>query len=210
MALLHRAALTPSKLELLQGWLPGRPWFQGAASAGLVQVAAFRFDDPDGEVGLETILVRAGDGPVLQVPLTYRGAALEGGEARLIGTVEHSVLGRRWVYDACGDPVYAAQLAHAIYTGGGQAEQVIEVDGRRETRPPSMTVTGSGAEDAGAPVTGAVAEVVDDDPTIVVTESLRLVVIRHLGTIDRVSGPILAGTWPGQEIPLPLAYAEPR
>ncbi|MET0491926.1 MAG: hypothetical protein ABW000_02220 [Actinoplanes sp.] len=210
MALLHRAELTPTKLELLQGWLPGRPWFQGEASAALTRVAAFRFDDPAGEVGIETMLVRAGDGPVLQVPLTYRDAPLAGAEAHLIGTTDHSVLGHRWVYDACGDPIYAAQLAHTIFTGGEQAEQVIEIDGKLETREPTMTVTGSGAEDAGAPAVGEVAEVVDEDPTTIVTEKLELVVLRHLGTTDRTSGPILAGTWPGQEIPLPLAYAAPR
>src|ERR1700710_2202585 len=99
MALLHRATLQPSKLELLQDWAPTQPWFDGDRSAELVTVAAYRFDDPEGEVGIETLLVRAGDGPVLQVPLTYRAAPLDGGDAWLIGTMQHSVLGQRWTYD---------------------------------------------------------------------------------------------------------------
>src|SRR5215218_7739419 len=100
MALLHRAEITPTKLELLDAWLPTRAWYRGPADPGLAKVGAFRFDDPAGEVGIETLLVQAGDGPVLQVPLTYRAAPLAGAEPWLIGTTEHSVLGRRWVYDA--------------------------------------------------------------------------------------------------------------
>ena len=92
MALLHRADLTPTKLELLQAWLPTRSWYTGPAAPQLTKVGAFRFDDPAGAVGVETMLVRAGDGPVLQVPLTYRGAPLDGAERWLVGTTEHSVL----------------------------------------------------------------------------------------------------------------------
>src|SRR5690349_21374341 len=99
MALLHKATVTPTKLELLAGWLPGRRWHQ-SASGELERVAAFRFDDPAGAVGIETMLVRFGDGPVHHVPLTYRDAPLPGCDNWLIGTAEHSVLGKRWVYDA--------------------------------------------------------------------------------------------------------------
>src|SRR3954447_24356408 len=73
MALIHRADLSPSKIDLLAAWLPGNPWYQTAAGE-LARVASYRFDDPDGEVGVETLLVRAGDGPTFQVPLTYPGA----------------------------------------------------------------------------------------------------------------------------------------
>lgn len=207
MALVHRADLTPTKLELLAGWLPGRPWFQGRPAGEVVRVAAYRFDDPAGEVGIETMLVRAGDGPVLQVPLTYRGAPLDGAERWLIGTTEHSVLGRRWVYDACGDPVYVAALARVIHAGGTQAEEYFEVDGRRETRPPGMLVSGSGTSDAPVPAAGTVHRVVDEDPTAILTDDVELFVLRDLGTTDRVSGPVLTGTWSDQQPPLPLAYA---
>src|SRR5690242_12066121 len=102
MALVHRAVLRPDKLQLLTGWLPGRPWYPGTAAAGLEKVASFRFDDPDDRVGIETMLVHAEGGPLVQVPLTYRDAPLAGAEAWLVGTAEHSVLGTRWVYDGCG------------------------------------------------------------------------------------------------------------
>jgi hypothetical protein len=207
MALLHRTELTPNKIELLTGWIFDRPWYQGPPSGEVERVATYRFDDPAGEVGLETMLVRVGDGPVLQVPLSYRGAPLDGAEDHLIGTTEHGVLGRRWIYDACGDPVYAAVLARAIHTDATQAEEFFEVDGRRELRAPSMAVSGSGTADAPVPATGTVHRVEDDDPAVIVTDEVELHVLRRLGTRERVSGPVLSGTWGDESLPLPLAYA---
>jgi hypothetical protein len=210
MALLHRAELNPTKLELLAAWLPDRPWYQGPAAADIVRVASYRFDDPAGAVGIETMLVKAGDGPVHQVPLTYRGARLDDGDDWLIGTTEHSVLGRRWVYDACADPVYAAALASAIVAGTGQAEEFLEVDGRLERREPSMAVTGSGAQDADVPEVVAIRRVVDGDPTLIVADSIELAVVRRLDGSNELPGATLTGRWSGQSTPLPLAYASPR
>src|SRR3954469_13492171 len=161
MALLHQAQISPTKLELLTAWLPARGWYRAADGAQLERVAACRFDDPRGEVGIETMLVRAGDGPGLHVPLTYRGAPLEGAEEWLVGTCEHTVLGPRWVYDACGDPVYAAALASAIVAGTGQAEEFVQIDGVPQRREPSMTVTGSGLAGVDVPDVLAVRRVVD-------------------------------------------------
>ncbi|MEU7902544.1 CG0192-related protein [Actinoplanes sp. NPDC049118] len=185
MALLYRAELKPSKLELVAAWLPGRPWFEGTAAPVLDRVAAYRFDDPAGEVGIETLLVRFGDGPIHQVPLTYRGAPLDGGDGWLIGTMEHGVLGRRWVYDALGDPVYLAALAGA-FAGVPQAEEFFEVDGRLERRAPSMAITGSGAVPEGGEAT----------------------VVRRLGDGAASAGAALTGTWDGQPDPVLLAHAE--
>ncbi|MFD2766038.1 CG0192-related protein [Micromonospora eburnea] len=207
MALLHRAELRPSKLDLLAAWVPGRPWFAGSAAAGLTRVGAFRFDDPAGEVGIETLLVRAGDGPVLQVPLTYRGAPLPGAEQWLVGTTEHSVLGPRWVYDACGDPVYPPALAAAVLAGAGQAEEYFEVDGRREVRASDTSVTGSRVDGFEPPVVGAPWAVVDGDPTLIRADQVELALVRRPAPAVSASGPCLAATWPGQPTPLPLAYA---
>jgi hypothetical protein len=162
MAILHaNADITPTKPELLATWLPTQPWFVGDASA-LQHLGAYRFDDPDGEVGMETHLVRAGDGPAVQVPWTYRGAPLDGAESLLVGTMDHTVLGRRWVYDAVGDPVYQAVLAATILTGGTQAELVRDLgDGRTEIRPPDVLVAGSGTASSAAPVDLEVRRVLD-------------------------------------------------
>jgi Maltokinase N-terminal cap domain len=207
MALLHQADLNPTKLELLAAWLPTRAWYPGPAGAELKRIAAYRFDDPEGEVGIETILVRAGDGPLVQAPLTYRGAPLPDAEAFLIGTTDHSVLGKRWVYEACGDPVYVNVLTTVMRTGGGQAEEFVEVNGEPVRRETPMVVTGSGT-DAASP-TVAIARVADGDPTLIVTDGPALSIPRILnGTADVIAGALtLTGTWPGQATPVLLATA---
>ncbi|TDC40623.1 hypothetical protein E1211_00490 [Micromonospora sp. 15K316] len=210
MALLHRADVRPTKLELLAAWLPDRPWFQGEAGAELERVAAYRFDDPAGEVGIETLLVRAGAGPVHQVPLTYRGAPLDAARRWLVGTCEHSVLGRRWVYDACGDPVYAAALARAVLTGAGQVEEYFEVDGVREVRPQSMTIVADGPRPVAVPEFGPIEQAQEGDPTRIVGEAVELAVVRRLGEHTELPGSRLTGSWEGQPAALPLAYVSPR
>lgn len=204
MALLHKATLTPSKLELLTDWLPSRTWYTAPAGKPK-QVARFRFDDPAGAVGIETILVQVGDGPVHQVPLTYREAPLPDGEDLLLGTSEHSVLGKRWIYDATGDPVYAAALASAILANTGQAEQLLDVGGRLERREPDMTVASNGSSGAPVPAVTRIERVTDGDPTLVETDSVRLTIVRRLGA--ELTGTVLTGDWPDQPTPLPLASA---
>lgn len=207
MALIHRATLRPTKLALLAAWLPDRPWFT-ASDGELVRVAGYRFDDPTDAVGIETMLVRAGDGPVHQVPLTYRGAPLDGGDAALLGTTEHSVLGKRWVYDACGDPVYVAALASAILGNTGQADEFVDADGRLEPRQLSMSIAGS--PDGGTvPDIGAIQRVAGDDPTLIVTDTVELTVARGLAGTE-LTGTVLTGVWSGQETPTPLAAATLR
>lgn len=216
MALLHRAELRPSKIELVAGWAPSQPWFEASAGAEPATVASFRFDDPAGEVGIETLLVRAGDGPVQQVPLTYRGAPLEGGDAWLIGTMEHSVLGRRWVYDGAGDPAYLTAVATAALTGGRQADQYVDVDGELVFREPTAVVAGSGTSAAPVPPLVPVDRVsVRHEPgsTVVTAGDLRLVIVRTLGSevhlraldgSDDAPSAVLTGTWSGQLEPQPL------
>jgi hypothetical protein len=212
MAILHRATIQPTKLELIAGWLPGRRWYRGPAEPQVTRLAAYRFDDPAGEVGVETLLVTAGDEIVYQVPLTYRDAPLAGAEAALVGTCEHSVLGRRWVYDATGDPVYATALAAAVLAGAGQAEEQIEVDGRLETREPSMTIASTVAEPIIAPAIDRVDATLDsDEVTTILTASVVLTVVRGLElTAPPPSTPALTGTWADRPNPVVLALALPR
>ncbi|HEY0952315.1 CG0192-related protein [Nocardioides sp.] len=142
MALLHHATLTPTKKELLDAWLPSQDWAAGLPE--LTVVGGYRFDDPDGEVGIEGIVLSRADGGFVHVPLTYRAAPLEGAQAHLVGQMEHSALGTRWVYDAEGDPVWRAAVTATVLTGGSGAEEYFEVDGVREVREPLVTVSGSG------------------------------------------------------------------
>ncbi|MEU1518605.1 1,4-alpha-glucan branching protein [Streptomyces sp. NPDC005811] len=125
MAVIHRTVLAPTKLELLTAWLPSRPWYRrGAGEPRLAKAGGFRLDDPQGEVGIEFMVVTdTSAAPPLTylLPLTYRGAPLDGAEHALVGTMEHGVLGRRWAYDGCHDPVLVAQLA-ALFEGRAQAQ----------------------------------------------------------------------------------------
>ncbi|MEU2394922.1 1,4-alpha-glucan branching protein [Streptomyces sp. NPDC007369] len=114
MAVIHRTTMTPTKLELLASWLPGQPWYTATGGAPEpVKAGGFRLDDPEGEVGIEFMVVAdaSAEPPVAyHVPMTYRGAPLEGAEAGLLGTSEHGVLGTRWLYDATHDPVAVERL----------------------------------------------------------------------------------------------------
>lgn len=232
MAILHRATLTPTKLELLAEWLPKQAWFTpppGVEAAEVAEVAeaaegapeirsvgAFRLDDPDGEVGLETILIGAGDA-VFQVPLTYRAEPLDFCAHALVGTMEHSVLGQRWVYDACFDHVYASRLATTTLGLAEQAEEIFQApDGTTaERREPTVRVAGV-AEPGEAPEVGEVFEAVgattESGITTIHAPGIEIRVQRQLKPAAPMPASAhnepharLTGTWPGQEEPALLA-----
>ena len=205
MAIIHEATLTPTKLELLTQWLPGRAWFPGEQAEGLQRVAACRFDDPAGEVGVEMFVVRQGDdGPLVHVPLTYRTEAMDDAEHWLVGTLEHSVLGTRYVYDGVGDPVYVEALVEAIRTGGHEAEEFVETEAGPKKRTPLMSVEGSGTAKPGTPV-GTLVRVEDGDPAVVVTDRVRLSIRRVLTHHPADEELTLTATWKGQDRPRILA-----
>ncbi|GAA1746854.1 maltokinase N-terminal cap-like domain-containing protein [Aeromicrobium alkaliterrae] len=180
MAIVHTGAdMTPTKHELLAAWLPTQPWWPTGAQVPEPE-ASFRLDDPAGEVGIETFLLRVGGG-VVQVPVTYRAAPLPGGE--LIGETEHSVLGHRWVHLATSDPVYVAETTATIREGRGQAA-LQEPDGTSITRTTTATVQGSGAGSGQLHVAVAIAP---DEP------------------VPAVAGTLTA-TWAEQPTPVALAW----
>jgi hypothetical protein len=216
VALLHQTTLVPSKLELITEWAPRQSWFAGDAGAAFATVAAFRFDDPSGEVGIETLFVRVGDGPVLQIPLTYRNEPVEGAERFLIGTMEHGVLGTRWTYDGAGDPIYLGELATAVLTGGSQVDLYYEVDGKRTAKDPNATAVGSGQAGTAVPSTHDDHVPVtrnDESSTLVETENLRFLIARqpvaHPLAID-TNTQTLSGTWTDQAESVPLAQVSLR
>jgi len=148
MAIIHRTTLTPGKLELLAAWLPAQPWYadQGRAPQ-LARAGGFRLDDPEGEVGIEFMVATDGGGDAAiayLVPMTYRGAALDGADEALIGTTEHGVLGRRWIYDGISDPVLLGQLDALVL---GQAQP--QMQGVSETPDPTVTCVPLSADGAG-------------------------------------------------------------
>jgi hypothetical protein len=201
MALVYDATLTPSKHDLVVAWLPSRPWAEGLEVTA--KVGEYRFDDPAGEVGVETILFSSADGHVVQVPLTYRAEPLAGADDFLVGTSDHSVLGRRWVYDGCGDPVWAATLAAAILTGGTQAGMYVERDGERIDIPPRVEVRGSGRPGAELPAIPVIDSTSDSGTNgAAVTEvrcgDLELVLPRVVGAAFEADE-TLTGSWAGGE-----------
>lgn len=174
MAIIHQATISPTKLELLETWLGS----ELAGPGDLRQVASYRFDDPEGEVGIEALLVTRG-GPVRQAVLAYRAAPLEGADDHLITTMEHSVLGRRWIYDGQGDSVALAAYARAL---AGQQEQApLEIwdgDTLVDTREPTVELTVSNQADS--------------------PDGLDVRLATDLAHVD-ASGPALHARWDGGE-----------
>ena len=195
MATLHEATVSPRKDELVRPWLPTRPWWDGATERE--PVGSFRLDDPAGEVGIECFLFGSRSASTLFVPITYRAAPLPGAEASLLGTMEHSVLGTRYLYDACADPVFVATVLHAIRTGGRQADLMLRrADGTQVQREPTATAWGErvstvpqhDVEQPVSPTDGS-------DRTTIAGTGFELTVMRRLG--DAPPGPALIGSFEG-------------
>lgn len=206
MALIHDAELAPTKLDLLRSWLPTRRW----APTGPVGIlGAYRFDDPEGAVGIETFLLAA-DGLVLQVPVTYRGNPVNGAAESLIGTMDHSVLGPRWAYDAATDPVYVRALTVAITTGGTQADLQYDYPVAPKKLIVTTRVAGSGTPENCVPRIGSVSAYDSDIATRIAANSVTIEVVRVVDTgRPRSAEPSLVGTWPGQQTASVLATMRP-
>lgn len=147
---IYDAVLDPGKLDLLRSWVCHQSWFDGDPER-LEQVTAYRFVDPAGEVGMESFLLSDGEN-TFHVPVTYRGAELDGAADSLVGTMEHSVLGRRWVYDAPADPVYTTEVCRVISHRDTAADHVQMEDGAITPSPVNIRGGGDGpAEGVDAP-----------------------------------------------------------
>lgn len=181
MALLHQAELRPSKIGLIERWAPTQPWFEGSADASFTVVGSFRFDDPDGEVGIETVLVGVGDGTILQVPMTYRGAPLAGGQAEQYIEV---------------DSVLVVQESTAVVTGSGPSA----------TPMPSLPADGtvSTRHERGATVVEAGAL------RLVVARVLAAGKPRAAAFNDSAPHEVLTGTWTDQPDPQRLVRVQAR
>ena len=203
MAVHHLATIVPGKLELLQAWVPHQPWTGGADTSTLTKLGSYRFDDPDGEVGMETHLLGTADGKVLQVPLTYRGTPRAAGEHSLITTMTHTTLGNRYIYDACHDPVYVTALITTILAGGREAD-LFTATGTGLVQEVNIThVHGSGSLPA-ADVPGLSTPVVSHGASATRIDAGIALSLLRIPTAGS-DGLTLTGTWPGQETPLLLA-----
>ncbi|MGY2009436.1 maltokinase N-terminal cap-like domain-containing protein [Nocardia gipuzkoensis] len=57
MSVIYRTTMVPTKLQLLAAWMPGRTWYRGGRDPDLRKAGGFRLDDPDGEVGIEFMVL---------------------------------------------------------------------------------------------------------------------------------------------------------
>ena len=192
VALFHVATIVPTKQELIAEWVPRQPW---APTTGdpIETIGAYRFDDPEGRVGMESFIVAAGEA-LLHVPLTYRDAPLAGADEALIEEMQHSALGTRWVYDGLGDPLYVAMLAAVAMTGQGEAVGLAQRDGRWYIAPSNVRIEGGGWGLERVPVDGFTPVREDRTGVVLANDRFELVVHRHLQAGPRP--PIgLVATW---------------
>jgi hypothetical protein len=192
---------------MLAVWLPSQPWFGDVEASTINAVGTYRFDDPRGEVGIETHLLGVADGRTIQVPVTYRGMPLKGAESFLIGTSYHSVLGERWVYDACGDVTYLTALANTILQGGHEAElEVMTQEGlvRRET---TTRVMGSGSRNIDVRILEPLVYKNVGPLARITAANIELVISRVIkDDFGNGADYALSGSWPGQRAPVRLAF----
>ena len=207
MALFHAATITPTKAELIAEWAPTQPWGPPAEVA-IDVIGSYRFDDPEGRVGMEIHLVRAG-ADVLQVPLTYRDEPLPGADDALITEMQHSALGTRWVYDGLRDPRLVVMLAAVAMTGQGEALGMVMYEDRWVVAPSAVRIQGGGWTLERVPVDGF--EVEQDDAAHIVLRNDRfdLTVFRRPTPGPRPAVGLTA-TWDGQADPVVLAEVEER
>lgn len=207
MALFHLATITPTKAELIAGWAPTQPWgFE--ADVPIEVIGSYRFDDPDGRVGMETHLVTA-SGTLLQIPLTYRDEPLADADDALIVEMDHSVLGTRWVYDGLRDPRFVVMLAAVAMTGQGEALGMAVYEGRWYIAPSNVRIQGGGWTLERVPVDGF--EVDHQDSTSVVLQNDRFALTVFRRPVPGPRPPIgLTATWEGQPDPVVLAEVRER
>ena len=205
MAIVHpTASISPSKLEILQSWFGAQEWFdEDVTQLKSGRRFSYRFDDPAGEVGVESIVATVG-GRNFQLPLTYRAAELEGGDPFFLTHMDHTALGRRWIYFGLGDPVLVQQFVSAIVAGGRSVDMQFEHDGELQTVQTAVTAWGNGA---GEPVDAVTIDDVDrGGPVTTVHTSFGVLSVPHiLNNTLPDSDRSLHGTWDGLEEDVVLA-----
>ena len=207
MALYHRATISPTKEALIAEWAPTQPWGPPADVPTAV-IGAYRFDDPEGRVGMETHLVDAG-GLLLQVPLTYRDTPLPGAQEGLITQMQHSVLGNRWVYDGLRDPQLVVMLAAVAMTGQGEALGMAVYDGRWHIAPTKVRIQGGGWTQERVPVDGFELESDEASKSVLRNDRFELTVFRRPASSPRPAIGLTA-SWDGRSDPVVLAEVQER
>nr|WP_240163333.1 hypothetical protein [Mycolicibacterium sphagni] len=209
VAFVHRdATLRPTKIEIVRQWLTAADWFDAAPETVVTSPPlSYRFDDPDGKVGIETLVAPYNEG-FIQLPLTYREAPLDGAQRWLLTTMEHSVLGRRWIYDGVGDPVLVTAFIRSIAGGASSATLEFGAEDERQTAATSVHARGTGSEPITKPLD--VVSVERSETLSTVRTSAGVLRIPHLlDPAARVSARALVGDGDGFGSELLLAEFDP-
>ncbi len=212
MAIFHVATNTPSKSDLIAPWLHEQPW--GPNRAGPIELlGGFHLDDPDGEVGMQVFVVAAG-GRRFQVPLTYRATPLPALGDAMLGEMQHSVLGARFVYDGLADERFVTVLAGVALHGYGQALGFAAHGGRWYSVPDEIILHGHDvvrrrvAVDrfAASAEPSQVSDTVTGGEAVMRNDEVELTVFR---LVEERPAPAIgvSATWPGQATPVPLVAA---
>jgi hypothetical protein len=171
-------------------------------------IGSYRFDDPEARVGMETHLVTSG-ATLLQIPLTYRDQPLAGADDALIGEMQHSALGTRWVYDGLRDPQFVVMLAAVAMTGQGEALGMVMNDGRWYIAPTNVRIHGGGWSQQRVAVDRFETDHHDATSVVFRNDRLELTVFRR--PVPGARPPIgLTATWDGQSTPVVLAEVTER
>jgi hypothetical protein len=171
-------------------------------------IGSYRFDDPDGRVGMETHLVAAGD-TLLQIPLTYRDEPLDEAAEALITEMQHSVLGTRWVYDGLRDPLFVVMLAGVTMTGQGEALGMAVYDGRWYIAPSNVRIEGGGWTQERVPVDRFVLESDEADASVLHNDRFELTMYRRPAPGRRPAIGLTA-CWDNKVEPVVLAEVRER
>jgi hypothetical protein len=127
IAEIQQATITPTKSELANKWL-----------GSYRELGSYRFVDPQNEVGIEVLVGYDLDDRLVQLPVSYRSEELD--PAHTLATMEHSVLGTRYVSNALGDPVAVREFIRTIVEADTGAQ-------RSDGKPAALEVQGSGISD---------------------------------------------------------------
>jgi hypothetical protein len=203
MALFHPATITPTKGQLIADWAPTQLWGP-PVDVPINVIGSYRFDDPDGRVGMETHLVSAG-GTLFHVPLTYRDEPLDAAGDGFIVEMQHSALGTRWVYDGLHDPRFVVMLAAVAMTGQGEAIGMAVYEGRWYVVPSNVRIRGGGWTQERVPVDGFELAQADATGALLRNDRFELTFFRR--PLPGPRPPIgLTATWDG--LPQPVVLAE--
>lgn len=189
------ATLTPTKQEVLQQWVPG-----------FTEIGAFRLVDPAGEVGIDFVLGTDGEDRPIQLPVTYRSDELPSG---VVGTMEHSVLGTRYVAKATADPVAIGEIVRVILAGDTEAErsdgkaQALHIQGSGQT--PTTEITDVVIEDVTEESVRANAKVNGVGRSFELRLPRRLLPVKHLRVSRMPSARNIIGLRPDSEEQLVVA-----